>query len=248
MNITENIVYLIREQVEKANRPDLFREPICAFSSAEDEKYHMLKRIIGDSHCDPIELLPDAKSVISFFVPFTQMVTKSAKNEEPVSEIWGEAYLVVNDLFDTIGQKVADYLKEQGFSAMLIAATHTYDPEKLQSMWSHRSAAVISGLGRFGANRLLITEKGSAGRFCTVLTSAALEPSAASAPERCLYNKNGSCLLCIKSCPIHALKIDSFEPFACHNHLLNNADFLSKVGFCDVCGKCIANCPMAFLE
>lgn len=249
MSLTENISCLIREEVEKSNRADLFRTPICSFSSAKDERYLMLKSIIGDWHCTPNELLNDAKTVISFFVPFTENVVKSAKVEEPVSAIWGEAYVVVNDLFNIIGQKIEDCLKEQGFSAMTIAATHTYDPEKLQSMWSHRSAAAISGLGRFGVNRLLITEKGSAGRFCTVLTSAELEVSTTPTPEFCLYNnKKGSCLICVRACPVQALKVDSFEPFVCYEHLLNNADLLDEIGFCDVCGKCIANCPKAFME
>lgn len=248
MSLNENIVSIIVEEVGNCNRSDLFRSPICAFSSADDERYNQLKTIIGDWHCNPNELLTDAKTVISFFVPFTKNVVKSAKVEEPVSAIWGEAYVVVNDLFNIIGVKVGDYLETQGFSAMTIAATHTYDPEKLQSMWSHRSAAAISGLGSFGANRLIITEKGSAGRFCTILTSADLEISMTPAEEQCLYNIKGTCLACERSCPVQALKVDTFEPFVCHEHLLNNEGLLHDVGFCDVCGKCIAYCPKAFTE
>ncbi len=248
MNLSETILSILQEMVAKAERPDLFRAPICAFSAADDPRYHALKTTIGPWHCDPTELLPNAKSVISMFVPFTLAVSRTAKAEEPVSALWGEAYWVVNDLFDTVGQKLAEFLKEQGFSALSVAATHTYDPEKLQSMWSHRSAAAIAGLGSFGANRLLITEKGSAGRFSTVLTSAVLEPSPFPAPDRCIYHKTGRCLLCIKACPERALQVDAFAPFVCHDRLLKNAEHLTSVGFCDVCGKCIANCPMAVLE
>lgn len=247
MNLVESIETIVREAVEKAGRPDLFRAPLCGFSAADDPRYHALKTIIGEWHRDPAELLPEARSVISFFVPFTQTLPAAAREAEPVSPLWGEAYVVLNNLFDAVGKELAGFLTGQGYAALPIASTHTYDPEKLQSMWSHRSAAAISGLGSFGANRLLITEKGSAGRFCTVLTSAQIAPSPSPAPERCLHHINGSCLLCVKSCPVHALKPDSFEPFVCNGRLLENADRLSAIGFCDVCGKCIANCPAAFL-
>lgn len=248
MSLMESISAIIKKQVEQANRPDLFRSPICCFSAADDPRYHQLKTIVGPWHRDPTELLPDAKSVISFFVPFTSALPQSAKKMEPVSALWGEAYIVINDLFDVISGRLSEFLTGEGYSVLPIAATHTYDPKKLQSMWSHRSAAAISGLGSFGANRLLITEKGSAGRFCTVLTSAPLEPSPSPAPERCLYHKNGGCLLCVKACPVGALRQDGFAPFVCNGLLLDNADKLSGIGFCDVCGKCIAACPMACLE
>lgn len=248
MKLEEAIAAIVRAEVDSANRPDLFRRPLCGFSAADDPRYHALKTIIGPWHLDPIELLKDAKSVVSFFVPFTVDLPRSAGAEEPVSALWGEAYVVLNNLFDTIGKALSKFLSMQGFSALPIASTHTYDPEKLQSMWSHRSAAAISGLGSFGANRLLITAKGSAGRFCTLLTSAPLEPSPSPAPERCFHHKSGGCLLCVKSCPVGALKPDAFEPFSCNGRLLENADKLSGIGFCDVCGKCIASCPLAYLE
>lgn len=248
MSLKECIAAIIGEQIRDAGRPDLFREPICGFSAADDSRYHGLKTIVGPWHKDPVELLPEAKSVISYFVPYTGTLPRSVKREEPVSALWGEAYVVLNNLFDVIGEKLTAFLSQQGYYVLPIAGTHTYDPEKLQSMWSHRSAAAISGLGSFGANRLLITEKGSSGRFCTVLTSAPLEPSPSPAPDRCLYYKNGSCLLCVRACPVGALKPDGFEPFTCHDRLLENVERLSSLGYCDVCGKCIASCPLAYIE
>lgn len=248
MQLPEMILTIIRDEAARANRPDLFRQPICAFSAADDPRYHQLKTIVGPWHKDPAELLPDAKSVISYFVPFTAVLPKSVREREPVSPLWGEAYVALNSLFDVIGERLSEFLRDAGYSVLSIAATHTYDPETLQSSWSHRSAAAISGLGSFGANRMLITELGSAGRFCTLLTSAPLEPSPSPAPERCLHHKNGGCLLCVKACPVGALKPDSFQRFVCNGQLLENAGRLSGLGYCDVCGKCVGSCPLAFLE
>lgn len=248
MELTESVYSLIEKQVSDCGRPDLFRAPLCAFSAANNPLYAELKTVIGDWHCHPTELLPDAQSVISFFIPFTPEVAQSAKQETPVSPLWGEAYLVANALLNQIGRSLADMLIAKGFSALSFAATHTYDSEKLQSAWSHRSAAVIAGLGSFGVNRMLITNKGSAGRLGTVLTSAVIAPSPSPAPDRCLYQKTGDCLLCLEACPVGALGQNSFAPFTCHDRLLENGALLSHLGTCDVCGKCVANCPLASLE
>lgn len=246
--IETQIKTMIKAKIAEAGRPDLFREPLFAVSSAQDPRYQKLKTIIGDWHSDPTDLLSEARSVISFFVPFTQAVVKSVQTQEPVSRIWGEAYVVVNSLFDQIGQRVVEYLEQQGYAGRVIAATHTFDPDTLQSMWSHRSAAAIAGLGSFGVNRMLFTEKGSAGRYCTILTTAPLEASTAPAPEYCLYHIDGSCLICLEVCPVDALSVDGLDKFACNAHLLKNADLLKDIGFCDVCGKCVAYCPVAYIE
>lgn len=248
MDIEDQIKAMIRDGVKAAGRPDLFREPLFAISSAQDKRYPELKTIIGEWHRDPQELLSDANSVISIFVPFTEAVVNTVLTDEPVSRIWGEAYVELNNLFEKIGREVVAYLQAQGFSALSMAATHTFDPETLRSAWSHRSAAAIGGLGSFGVNRMLFTEKGSAGRYGSILTSAKLEGSTSPAPDYCLYRIDGSCLLCLANCPVDALAVDGFDQFACHAHLLKNADRLADIGFCDVCGKCVANCPVGYIE
>ena len=240
---------LIRDEVRRLNRADLFRDPLVAVSAADDPRYAQLKTIIGPWHLEPRELLPDAQRVISYFVPFTRSVVQDPRRSEGGPAVWGESYIVLNDYFDQIGRAVSALLEGEGYSSHPIAGTHTYDPKDLKSMWSHRSAAAIAGLGAFGANRMLITEKGSGGRFCTILTSAPLTVNTEQAEDRCLYHKNGSCGLCFRNCPVGALKPDSFDRFRCHDDvLLNNAEELKDIGFCDVCGRCISVCPVAYLE
>lgn len=246
--LEQTIRRLIKEGILAAGRPDLFRTPLIAVSSADDERYPRLKSMIGPWHKNPRELLGDANSVLSIFVPFTGPVVQSVLIEEPVSRTWGEAYVALNDLFGTLGSSIAAHLIGEGHSALSIASTHTYDPATLESGWSHRSAAAIAGLGSFGVNRMLFTEKGSAGRYATILTSARLEPGTEPAPEYCRYHLDGSCLACLKACPVGALSVDAFDRQACHRHLLGNARRLSDIGFCDVCGKCLARCPAAWQD
>lgn len=249
--LAQMITNRIKKEVAALARPDLFREPLVGFSSAEDPRYDQLKQIIGAWHQHPKELLTDAKSVISYFVPFTKEVAKAPKNAKMAVPLWGEAYLVLNEGFDHINNILCTLLGEQGFSAQTIPATHTFDPKDMKSLWSHRSAAAIANLGVFGANRMLITEKGSGGRFCTVLTSAPLAASEATLPNPCPYLKDGSCGACFKACPINALQGDHFDAFACQAQTKRNEAFLglkADLNNADVCGKCIAVCPVAYIK
>lgn len=250
-SLENGIQQRIINSLNELNRPDLFRSPIIAYSSAEDERYSKLKEIIGDWHLKPTELLPDAQSVVSYFVPFTKEVAAEPQTVEHGSFLWSEAYQEINRHFDKMNQAVADYLTKLGYSTKTIQATHTYDQKDLKSMWSHRSAAAIAGLGAFGLNRLLITEKGSAGRFCTVITSAPLKANTKPIDNKCLYVKNGSCSLCLKICPVQALEPESFKKFDCQDELNKNQSLMTAstpLEMADTCGKCISICPVAYIE
>lgn len=242
---------IIGDKLSDLNRPDLYREPLVSFSDADDPKYIQLKDIIGDWHLTPKELLPTAKSVISYFIPFTKEVAKAPRKAAYPSPLWGEAYQEINNHFNIINKAVSDWLMAQGHKALTLEPTHTYDPKDLKCKWSHRSAAVIAGLGEFGANRLVITEKGSGGRFCTVITSASLHNTAAPVQNKCLYKKDGSCGACFKICPANALKPDGMAKFTCQDLLFDNERKLqASAGLksADICGKCISVCPFSYIE
>ena len=250
MSLENDIQAVVQQEIRRLNRPDLFRDPMVSFSSAQDRRYAELKTIIGDWHLLPNELLPSAKTVISYCVPFTEAVANAPKETPGETYIWGEAYGVINSYFAHINERLCRFLADQGFKATPIPATHTYDPIDMKCKWSHRSAAVIAGLGTLGANRLVITKKGSAVRFCTVITSAPLTPAETQAEDRCLYHKDGSCGLCFAVCPPKALHQDGFDKFACQQVCDINGQQLAKTHAlpeADTCGKCISVCPYAYI-
>jgi epoxyqueuosine reductase QueG len=196
----------------------------------------------------PKDILPNAKTVVSFFVPFSESVVKSNRKGQSVSREWGISYVETNSLINRISVNLVDYLDSKNIISATIKATHNYDEKTLKSAWSHRSAAVIANMGKFGLNRMVITSEGCAGRFGTVIISEEVPINNEEAMEYCIYNKNEGCLKCIKSCPQNALNINGFDRFKCNEQLLKNAEELSDIGLCDVCGKCVVSCPFAIMQ
>ena len=249
--LEQNIQQLIEESVSAVGRDDLFRTPLVRFSDASDERFAELKDLIGPWHKLPTDFLPSARSVISFFVPSQKVVVDEPKSVPGASPVWSEAYNEINTAFANINQKVIDLLVAEGYEATAIPATHTYDPKDLKATWSHRSAAVIAGLGHLGAHRLLIIEKGCGGRLSTVITSAVLRNDTPDTKEYCPYFRTGACGKCMKICPVHALTSDTFARFDCQDELnKNEATLEDKIGLKggDTCGKCISVCPFAYME
>lgn len=245
--LEDEIAAIISDKMQQLGRDDLYRQPIVSFSAAQDKRYNRLKTIIGDWHLNPTELLPEAESVISYFVPFTKGVTQSPEEANDGAYLWAEAYEVVNEYFSVINEAVAEHLMRQCYPTKSIIVT--YDQKVLKAIWSHRSAAVISGLGTFGANGLVITDKGSSGRFGSIITSAKLRPNVNRVSDKCNYKKDGSCGLCFKICPVNALFPDRFEKFICKDKLLKNDKSLKETNdfqHVDTCGKCISICPFAY--
>jgi len=248
LSLKKELTDLVVKSVNESERKDLFREPLVGFSSAADPLYRQLKEIIGPEHLYPDDILPEAKTVVSFFIPFSKKVVTSNRKQEAVSMEWAESYVEANKLISEISSKMIEYLEGRGISATTVKATHTYDEKTLKCGWSHRSAAYIAGLGKFGVNRMLITRKGCAGRYGSVIVSYDITPDKRTDEEYCVYYKEGTCLNCIKACPVGALDIEGFDKFKCNDRLLENAKLFTDLGCCDVCGKCVVAGPCAIIS
>lgn len=250
MEVKSAIEKTIVDAVAAFGRSDLYRCPIVSFSNAQDQRYAQLKDIVGDWMMLPTAIMPTAKSVICYFIPFTQKVVKEPTEGLSNTFLWAESYEESQKLFDTINAQVGILLADSGFEVMAIPGTGTYSQQELKSGWSHRSAAAIAGLGTFGANRLLITQKGSGGRFCSLLTSARLTANKVPPKNKCFYIQDSSCGLCHKICPGKAFAGNGFDKFRCNSVLLENQKTNKENGGfdSDVCGKCISVCPMGYIE
>lgn len=220
-----------------------WRETIIAFANAKDPFFLQLKQVVDKDHKLPHELLKNANSIITFFVPFNNEIVLSNSNGINASKEWAIAYIETNKLITELTRFLAISLKEKNYKCFEIPPTHNFDKSKLMSYWSHKHVAYIAGLGKFGLHKMLITEKGCCGRLGSLITSAKIEATDRSEEEYCLYFQNGSCTQCVDRCTFGALINDSFDRHKCYEICLKNGRLYSKLGLSDMCGKCACEIP-----
>jgi len=221
----------------------MFEWPLVGVSSARDKIYKKYKKpeIVGENYMLPSEWMDSAQSVISIFNPFTQHIKDSNSDGDMPSYEWmhgrieGQAYVVA------AAQALADHLRSKGGQAMVPVADErftVYSQPKIYSNWSERHAAYIAGLGTFSLNRAIITQKGIAGRFCSVITDSEL-----AADEReytGLYDNCSLCGACRRACPADAINKNGKTHVPCYKFLEKvNKQYPSYYG----CGKCQCSMP-----
>ncbi len=243
------IVAFVWREVAEAGTNTRYRQPLVGFANAVDPRFLQLREIAEPTHLLPGDLLPTARSVISFFLPFAEEIVEANRTEpRQVAREWALAYVETNTLINGIAQRLIAALAERGVKAVTEPATHNYDPITLVACWSHKSVAAIAGLGSFGLHHMLITDAGCAGRFGSLVVDAVLEPTSVPgtpARERCRYFHDESCKVCVERCPVGALTEAGLDKHRCNEWLLQVADHFRELGLADVCGKC-ATGPCAF--
>ena len=238
----------IQRLVAQAETRTEYRAPLVGFAAADDPRFARLRHVAEPSHLLPADLLPGARSVVSFFLPFAPSVVEAnARQREEVAREWAVAYIETNALIARITAHLIEALAQRGIRAAAEPATHNFDPVSLISRWSHKSVAVIAGLGSFGVHQMVITDAGCTGRFGSLVLDADLPTAPAAPRERCLYFSDGSCLECVQRCPVGALDADQpLDKQRCYRRLLEVADQYADLGLADVCGKCaIGPCSFA---
>lgn len=221
-----------------------WRGPLIGFASVEDPLFLKLKEWVRPSHALPQDLLPAAKTVMAYFLPFkTKIQKENAREGFYPARSWAVAYIETNRLIQDLNNHLKNFLENAGYQTVSTPATHNYDQAILLSDWSHRHVAYIAGLGRFGLNRWLITEKGCCGRLGSLVTEASFSPTPRPNQEFCLYFAGSECSVCIDRCIYEALYLDRFDRHACNQHLLKNDAYFSDLDISDVCGKCGCGLP-----
>ena len=245
-----------------AIRPELvgvhfFDEPLVGIGSAEDPLFDEYKKegVIGPWHLSPKEWMPEANTVVSVFFPFTEEVRRSNRETEgePSAEwlhgrIEGQAFLA-----DTM-RELAAWMNEQNVPTLVpeqderfqsvmggqgITGYENINEKTYGSRWSERHAAYVCGLGTFGLSKGIITEKGMAGRFGSLVTVMEAEPDVRKYSG--LYDYCIFCGACIRRCPVQTISFEEGKKHPlCHQKLMQTKrDFAPRLG----CGKCQTGVP-----
>lgn len=233
----------------------IFESPDFAFGDARDALFCKLKEpfAIGEHFMLPEEWLCGAKTVVSFFLPFTENVRKSnAKMKDWPSNEWlhgryeGQfmveklCLFIQNALIDAGYPSVAPCLDKR-FRSKNQADENERESSGLAftSNWSERHVAFICGHGTFGLSKGLITKHGIAGRFGSIVTTMHL--TADERDYRDIYENCAKCGACITQCPVNAI---SFERGKDHTICCSYLDVIRKeMQPRHGCGKCQVDTP-----
>lgn len=250
-----NVISQETARSEAAAGKKIYDAPVFGFASATDTLFGKLKDdvVVSRYYILPEEWLFGAKTVISFFMPFTEAVKASNTADFTYpSDEWLHARMEGQQIMSHFCSYLTEHLEQAGFlavcplqdsrfrSTMGLNTTAYADLQKdFASNWSERHTAYICGLGTFGLSKSFITQKGTAGRLGSIITNALITPSAR--PYQELYEYCSFCGACAKHCPAGAIDLKNGK-----NHQ-KCSDFLEAVKAKENpyygCGKCQVAVP-----
>lgn len=227
--------------------PDYWREPLVAVADAHDPLFASLRQVVDKSHALPEELLPGARSVVVFFIPFQEWLgSENADAGEMAARSWAQAYVATNLLIRAITLDLEAAVEARGGKAFPTPATHNFDEQKLVSGWSHKHLAYIAGLGTFGSHHWLITPSGCCGRLGSLVTTLDLPCTSRMDRELCLVKSGRKCHACVAHCRFGALQPSQFDRHLCYAQCLKNDVHHGDLPLVDVCGKCGCDVPCSY--
>lgn len=267
-NYIENFIKSHMAVLENNNMKELpgfaFAEPLVGFSRGDDELYDFYKEHIDrDFYRTPAEWLeavygksfsPANISVISWFLPHTDDTKEKCRALDDCPSLeWTMVRVHGEECNRRLAKALEEHLKSQGFDAVAPMCSEQFswgDSEKFLkiSNWSERHVAYISGLGTFGLCDGLISKKGKAGRYGSVIVNLPLEPTER---DYTVYNEycmaKDGCTACMKRCPAGAITEKGHDKLKCIKY---HAEFIKKIdherygydGYA-VCGLCQTGVP-----
>ncbi len=244
-----NTVHLPEEDIDIP----ILEEPLMAVAAADDPLFAELKKpeAISPDWMAPQEWLPEAKSVIVFFFPYSEDVRRrAAASDEPINEAWQYGYpagsqvskdltAVLQKELEAAGIVVSNPIADPRFvSKRVPVKTAGEDDLHFTPTWSTRHAGYIAGLGTFGIHRHMITEKGCCGALTTLILDTFVEPTERKYTG--LYDNCIKCGLCAVRCPAEAITIENLRNLKkCSEY----GGWMREQFNSSACGKCMVAVP-----
>ncbi|WP_211289617.1 hypothetical protein SPSIL_036370 [Sporomusa silvacetica DSM 10669] len=245
----------------------IFDEPIIGFAKGSDPIFLEYKSIIGPHHFTPEEIIrwqaknncvepPKAEdiSVVSFILPITKKTRddNAGKIDWP-SERWAQTRRSGEIFSQTFVNEIVTFLMSKGILAVSPDMTPMFNYRKYPNVgwaspWSHRHIAYAAGLGTFGMNDFLITEKGVAHRCGSFVVNLKLQPNKERNRDihaHCLQYQGINCLKCKQRCPVDAISQNGHNKDICCKKVISSTMFCNKNYhiFIYGCGLCSTKIP-----
>ena len=190
----------------------IYDVPLMAVARADDVLFasYRAPEAIGPHYRLPEDWLPGAQSVVSFFFPFTQRVRTANRRDlcAPCIE-WLHARIEGQQFLNALLAHLVQCVQEAGARCIAPSLSEAFRAgvpgNRFTSNWSERHAAYACGLGTFGLSKSLITNRGTAGRFGSLVLDVALPPDVRDYTG--LYDYCTRCGACVRNCPAHAITL-----------------------------------------
>lgn len=228
----------------------IYGEPITGYACADDDiftDYREDERITSGRFMPPKEWLPEAKTVVSVFLPFTQEVKKSNARDRRVPSLeWLIARFEGQTMINSLSAFLQDSLRHMGYKCVAPSIDSRFrvfmggaEHSGYGSNWSERHVAYAAGLGTFGLSRGIITRKGVAGRFTSIITD--LEHIPLERDYEGIYDYCAMCGACVKNCPAEAITLEKGKDHPLCSAFLDSVKEVHDPRY--ACGKCQAGMP-----
>lgn len=233
--ILDEILRFVRESPDNrfpdSDRP-YFEEPLIGFAAADDPLFSEYKRVIGDFHLTPGEIMEntygvgigEARTVVCWILPISGATRESNRKEEKMpSREWALTRAHGEHFNTRLRMHLVEMLGLWGTQAVAPLLSGMWRPVLdprvgMASTWSERHAAYAAGLGTFSLNDGFITEKGIAHRCGSIITNETITPTRKTCRDpwsNCLFSRDGSCGLCIERCPVGAISRQGHDKEKC---------------------------------
>ena len=219
----------------------IWDRPLVGFADGNDPLFQEYKRIIGDFHVTPREVLEmyiDATargdknrlcdvSVISFALPATAKTRASNRAENKIcSRRWNYTRFEGQEVVARLSRYLVALIESLGGAAVAPDQARWFELVRaaggLSSKWSQRHIAYAAGLGTFGLSDSFITPAGSAIRVGSVVCDQAIAPTPrkyANHYANCLFYTRGECRKCAERCPAGAISNRGHDKSSCEAYL-----------------------------
>ncbi len=180
--------------------------------------------------------------VISYTIPLSNSIVDGIDNAP--THTYFHHYRSINALIDHLSLRVGLMLEKKGYNYAPVPASQSVNG--MQGIYSHKRAAVDSGLGTIGKSSLFISDRnGPRVRLGTILTDFPFEIG-----ENHTESKCGECRICTTACPAMAITGREWTPDSPREDIIDAkacSDYMKRafqhIGRGAVCGICMRVCP-----
>lgn len=199
----------------------MFDAPVLRYADANDELFETFRtdyKITSGRFMPPKEWMEEAKTGVSIFLPYSGQVKKgNGRDIKNPSKEWLHARYEGQVLINQLTYYLRETLAQNGYCCVVLCTDkrlevvmgirlnldRILDNSDYGSNWSERYVAYAAGMGTFGLSGGLITSKGIAGRFTSLITDMEHEPTERKYTG--VYDYCTMCGVCIRNCPANAI-------------------------------------------